>query len=203
MWGGPAPALLAGGAALAARLAGWTELALLLALLALGFALARQLPGAARWLALLLCSGLAAAWPGIGPEAAILLPPLLPSLGDLLLALHFGLTLGPGREALITRYTRADFGRLPPECLTYTRVLTGFWALLFLVLAPLHLALLLGLPPFPRMGAGLVMSSTAAVMLVLFLGEHAVRSLRFPQFGLATPARTLRAILRAHSTSDV
>jgi len=197
------PALLAGGAALGARLGGWTELALLLALLALGFALARRCGGAARWLALLACGALAAAWPAIGPGAAILLPPLLPPFGDLLLALHFGLTLRPGREALITRYTRADFGRLPPECAAYTRALTALWALVFLLMAPLHLALLLGLPPFPRLGAGLVMGLTAAFMLLLFLGEHVVRSLRFPQFGLATPARTLRAILQAHRTSDV
>jgi hypothetical protein len=34
-------------------------------------------------------------------------------------------------------------------------------------------------------------------MIALFLGEHPVRSLRFPQFGIATPARTLRAVLAA------
>ena len=56
----------------------------------------------------------------------------LPVLGHLGFAWHFGRTLAPGQEALITRYTRADLGEPGPRLAAYTRALTLFWTLAFL-----------------------------------------------------------------------
>ncbi|MDJ0389532.1 hypothetical protein QMO56_15550 [Roseomonas sp. E05] len=194
-----APMLLAGAAIGAARLTGHAGLALLLGLLTLTLAATRHLPGRARLVLGIAAAALALAWPLLRPLAPQRLAGLLPPAGDLLLCAHFGATLRPGREPLISRYTRHDFGRLPPECAGYTRALTLLWAALFALLAPLHAILLLGLPPLDAPhDSGVVLGATAAFMLVLFLGEHVIRTLRFPQFGLATPARTLRAILSAH-----
>ena len=50
--------------------------------------------------------------------------------GNLLACHHFAATLLPGREPLISRYTRFDFGHLPPDCAGYTRGLTLLWAAL-------------------------------------------------------------------------
>ncbi|MXP64226.1 hypothetical protein E0493_12815 [Roseomonas sp. M0104] len=194
-----APMLLAGAVIGGVRLAGHAELALLLGLLALAMAAGRDLPRPARLALAVAAAAFALTWPLLRPLAPQRLAGLLPAAGDLLLCTHFGATLRPGREPLISRYTRHDFGHLPPECAGYTRVLTLLWATLFAVLAPLHTLLLLGLPPLAApLGSGTVLGGTAAFMLFLFLGEHVIRTLRFPQFGLATPARTLRAILSAH-----
>jgi len=131
------------------------------------------------------------------PDAMGLLVRLLPSLGMLLMASHFGITLLPGREALITRYTRHDPGVCVDESAGYTRTLTWLWTLLFLALAPLYALALLGLPPLRNVDGGLLFTLSALLMLALFLGEHVVRTLRFPHFGIATPLRTLRAVLAA------
>jgi uncharacterized membrane protein len=151
--------------------------------------------GPARFARALLAAGaaigvvvvVASLWPAV---AAVALS-LLPSLGMLLLAWHFGATLRPGSEPLITHYIRADFGDPPAECVPYGRALTGLWTLVFLGFAALHLAPLLGL-----LSAALVGTITLVVSLVLFLGEHAVRARRFPQHPVAL-GRTLRAMWHA------
>lgn len=191
-----APALPFAGGALACRAAGRPGLAALLGLTALAFALGRRLPAGARiGMALALAALVIACWhwPGVASRIALLLPTLV----DLAMALHFGATLRPGREPLIARYDRFDPASDPAESAGYTRALTQLWAVLFLLLAPLHAGLLfgLGLPPLP------VMAATFALMLALFLAEHLVRSRRFPRLGGATPARTLRAVVAAHTAS--
>lgn len=192
-----APVLPLAGGALAMRLLDRPGPAALLATGAVALSLGRRMGMAAR---LTLAAGLGAlalacaAW----PDRMALLARLLPVAGDLLLAAHFGATLRPGQEPLISRYTRHDAGSRLSECAGYTRGLTWLWTLLFLAAAPLHAAALLGLPPFQApASAPLVLGVTGAVMLALFLGEHVIRTLRFPQFGIATPARTLRAVLAA------
>jgi uncharacterized membrane protein len=191
----PVAPLAAG--ALAMRLLDRPGPAALLAMGAVALSLGRRTGVAAR---LALAAGLGAlalacaAW----PESTALLARLLPVAGDLLLAAHFGATLRPGQEPLISRYTRHDAGSRLSECAGYTRGLTWLWTLLFLALALPHAIALLGLPPFQApASAPLVLGVTGAVMLALFLGEHVIRTLRFPQFGVATPARTLRAVLAA------
>ena len=49
------------------------------------------------------------------------------ALANLLACYGFAATLLPGREPLISRYTRFDFGHLPPDCAAYTRGLTALW----------------------------------------------------------------------------
>jgi uncharacterized membrane protein len=192
-----APVLPLAGGALALRLLDRPGPAALLAAGAVALSIGRRLHVTAR---LALAGGLGAlalacaAW----PERMVLLARLLPVAGDLLLAAHFGATLRPGREPLISRYTRHDPGTRLAECAGYTRGLTWLWTLLFLALAPLHAVALLGLPPFVApVPAPVVLAGSAVLMLALFLGEHVIRTLRFPQFGIATPARTLRAVLAA------
>ena len=123
-------------------------------------------------------------------EALAATPAPFAAIGNLLAALRFGVTLLPGREPLISRYSRFDAAGPPPAVgAAYTRRLTALWAALLGGFASLYaLAALLAWP---------LLAVAAAQLLLcggLFLGEHAVRNRRFPEQGRATPLRTLRAI---------
>ncbi len=124
---------------------------------------------------------------------------ILPVAVNGLLAWHFGATLRPGREPLIARYTRLDWGRMPPECVGYARALTGFWAVTLGLLALAHAAAVLAPPAASAggIGRGAVLAANAALVAALFLGEHALRTVRFPALGIASPLRTLRVMARA------
>ncbi len=114
--------------------------------------------------------------------------------GNLLACYGFAATLLPGREPLISRYTRCDFGHLPPDCAGYTRGLTVLWAVLLAGFAAAQAAILVGLwRPSAVLGVEVLVGGA------LFLGEHGVRSLRFPHHGPATLRRTLRAVRLAHA----
>ncbi|MEN0077226.1 MAG: hypothetical protein AAGC69_22765 [Paracraurococcus sp.] len=131
----------------------------------------------------------------IGTSAALAMllagHPLAAALGNAAVALRFGLTLLPGREPLIARYSRFDWAGAPEG--GYTRILTLAWALLLGGFALAHLALALaGIRDAPLAVA------EAAICATLFCGEHALRNRRFPHHGRATPLRTLRAIGLAH-----
>jgi uncharacterized membrane protein len=192
-----APLLLLATAAMALRLSGYPAAAALLGLGGVAAYAGRRLGWLAR-LALLAAFGGLVLGLWLHPAAMWLLVRLLPVLGILLMAVHFGMTLLPGREPLITRYTRYDHGVRLDECAGYTRGLTWLWTGVFLALAPLYLVALLGWPPFHgAVDLPEVVGASSAFMLLLFLGEHVVRTLRFPHFGLATPARTARAVLAA------
>lgn len=105
----------------------------------------------------------------------------------------FASTLLPGREPLITRYTRFDFGRLPPDCAPYTSGLTLLWAVVLAGFAVAQAAALAG-----HWRTSAVLAVEAVLCLALFLGEHIVRGWRFPHHGRATLRRTLRAVRLAH-----
>ena len=136
----------------------------------------------------LAVSALALPW-GRGPFQSA-----LGVCGNLLACYGFAATLLPGREPLISRYTRFDFGHLPPDCAGYTRGLTLLWAALLAGFAAAQAAALAGLwRPSGVLGA------EAAVGGALFLGEHLVRGRRFPHHGPATPRRTIRAVRLAHA----
>jgi uncharacterized membrane protein len=109
----------------------------------------------------------------------------------------FAVTLLPGREPLISRYTRFDFGHLPPDCAGYTRALTAIWAALLGAFAAAQAAALAGL-----WRSADVLAAEAAVCAAVFLGEHVVRGRRFPHHGQATLRRTLRAVRLAHAERD-
>lgn len=192
-----APLLALAATALLLRAMGHPAAAAVVGLCGLAACAARRLGAVAR---LFMLAGLGAVILGLWlhPDAMWMLVRLLPALGILLMAVHFGATLMPGQEPLITRYTRYDPGVQLAECAGYTRRLTLLWALLFLALAPLYVVALFGLPPFHgAVGLAGLSSASFALMLLFFLGEHIVRTLRFPHFGFATPARTLRAVISA------
>ncbi|EHM01891.1 hypothetical protein HMPREF9946_01626 [Acetobacteraceae bacterium AT-5844] len=187
-----APLLLLAGTAFGLRLAGHTAAAALLGLAALAACFGRYLRFQAR---LALGAGVVVLSFGFWyhPLALASLVRLLPALGMLLMAAHFGLTLRPGQEPLIARYTRYDPGVDLTECASYARGLTWFWTIVFLLLTPLYAMAFLGTGE----DGAIIMTASGALMLLLFLGEHVVRTLRFPHFGLATPVRTLRAVIAA------
>jgi uncharacterized membrane protein len=182
---------------LAAQAAGLLGAAAVLAVAAVGAMAAptRRAPGI---VASACAAGAATAFWIHGPGAAATLLDALPLAGNLLLAWHFGATLQPGREPLITRYTRAEHGRLPPELAGYTRRLTWLWTGFFLAFAAVNVLTLMGLGPAP--GASAV--ANLALSALLFLGEHPVRRMLFPALGPATPWSTLRAIWRADGLPD-
>ena len=128
-------------------------------------------------------------------QAAARLHAALPVLANLAVCGRFGATLLPGREPLITRYTRFDMGEgMPPACRPYTRALTWIWAAFLALFAVAHaLAGLSGLWP-----SWAVLGAEAGLGAALFLGEHALRDRLFPQQGPATVRRTLRAVRLAH-----
>lgn len=136
--------------------------------------------------------------------AALLLPrqgeavhAALAVLANLLACQQFAATLLPGREPLIARYTRFDFGHLPPDLRAYTRRLTQLWAALLAGFAAAQAAGLAGLWP-----ASAVFTAEAAACAALFLGEHLVRAGRFPHHRPITLRRTLRAVRLAHAAPD-
>ena len=116
--------------------------------------------------------------------------------GNLLACHQFAATLLPGREPLISRYTRFDFGHLPPDCAAYTRGLTLLWAVLLAGFAAAQAVALAD-----RWSPSAVLGAEAIVGAALFLGEHLVRARRFPHHGPATLRRTLRAVRLAHAAS--
>ena len=74
----------------------------------------------------------------MSPTTLLFLPPVCVNLG---LAWFFGRTLGPGREALITRFARLEHPQPDVQRLAYTRRLTGIWAAFFLLMVAVSTAL--------------------------------------------------------------
>ncbi|MBR0682721.1 hypothetical protein GXW74_19675 [Roseomonas eburnea] len=117
----------------------------------------------------------------------------LPLAGNLALAWHFGATLRPGRDPLITRYTRFEHAEVSAGLARYTRRLTLLWAGFFLLCAAVNAATLAGHGP----AAGPFAVFNLGLAAAFFLGEHLARAVLFPELGRARPSRTLRAVWRA------
>jgi uncharacterized membrane protein len=124
----------------------------------------------------------------------------LPVLINLFLCIYFASTLRPGREPMITRFCRSDLGVVPDEFRRYTRLLTMFWAMLFAVLATENLLLAM----FSSVQIWSVFANFGNYALVggAFLGEHVLRSFLFPQHGVASPIRSVRAVARVMGSAD-
>jgi uncharacterized membrane protein len=88
------------------------------------------------------------------------------------LAYFFGRTLRAGRVPLIERIARIGIPELPLALCRYTRRLTTLWCMYFVVAGLLSL-----FGPLPHGLTGLVVALGA---LVLFVGEHRLRSILFP-----------------------
>lgn len=112
---------------------------------------------------------------------------------------QFAATLLPGGEPLISRYTRFDFGHLPPDLGGYTRGLTALWAALLAGFAAAQAAALAGAAHASASG---ILAAEIAACGALFVGEHFVRNARFPHHGPTTLRRTVRAVRLAHAARD-
>ena len=137
---------------------------------------------------------LGAAWVAFGHDAAGAALRLLPALACAGFAWGFVRTLRPGREPLIAHYIRFDERRDDAECAGYARRLTAIWAFALVAAA---VAQAVPLVASDAMGSQAWHFLPLAALVLLFLGEHVVRSLRFPAGGIAWPDQTFRAILRA------
>lgn len=88
------------------------------------------------------------------------------------LAVVFGRTLRASQTPLIERIARISLPALSPSLCRYTRGLTAAWSAYFLLAALLSLTTVL---PFGLTGALVWVGS-----LLLFVGEHQLRSYLFP-----------------------
>jgi uncharacterized membrane protein len=169
-------------------------------------------PGAARTFLIVAAATLAAEVAAGAALTAVGGAAVLAALGNLFVSLRFAATLLPGREPLITRYSRFDrehllrraapaspdaavSASLPPEDGhgVYTRRLTAVWAALLGGFALAYAAAALASWPVAVLSA-----AEPLACATLFLGEHALRNRVFPGDGRATPLRTLRAIRLSH-----
>lgn len=109
-------------------------------------------------------------------ETLIRLPPVLLPL---MLALLFGLSLLPGRTALITRFAEVTEGPLPGNVRRYTRRVTWLWVLVFLALA--LEATLLALLVAPQLWSLFTNCLNYLFVALVFVVEFAVRRHYFPE----------------------
>ncbi len=121
----------------------------------------------------------------------ILLPPVL--LNGLFL-FAFGRTLLPGREPLITRFSRLEWDTLTPDLERYTRRLTIGWTALFAL--ALVASILFAVYADLATWSWFVNLGGPAVFLVYFLSEHLYRMHRFGRSVTVSPLRTIRVMLR-------
>jgi uncharacterized membrane protein len=115
------------------------------------------------------------------------------ALGYFLAMMTFARTLGRGREPLIASCCRLDVGRVPDECLTYTRRLTQTWAVLMGALCLETVAIQVSGHARAWLGpAGMV---NFCLVVVVFMGEHWLRRILYPQLP-NSPLRTGQIVLR-------
>jgi uncharacterized membrane protein len=132
-----------------------------------------------------------AAWfSGHGTQLAV----WLPAIGYALVMMTFARSLRAGSEPLIATFCRLDFGRVPEECVAYTRRLTLLWAVVMCALAVEAAILALS---GRTAWLGTATAVNAGIMAALFVGEHGVRVMMFPHLPLASPMRTGRIMLQA------
>ena len=115
------------------------------------------------------------------------------------LAAVFGVTLLPGREALITALARRVHGRLTPDMAAYSRKVTLVWTIYFVTMGSLSITLFV-FTPF-ELWAAYANFGTPLSMALLFVGEHLLRYRLHPEFERATLAAAVRAYARRDSAS--
>jgi uncharacterized membrane protein len=108
--------------------------------------------------------------------------------------LLFGLSLRPGREALVSRLARRVEPCPIPVLIAYARGVTWLWAGFGAAQLAVS-ALLLAVAPLPVWSAFVNVLDAPLVGLV-FASEYAVRRWRFRHLRLATLAETVRAFAR-------
>jgi uncharacterized membrane protein len=168
-----------------------------------------------RWIALLFACGLAYALLGhwlstaqgaaaLGPLAAHLTWIYYLQHVGMFLALGawFGVTLRPGREALVTRFARSAGETLGASELNYTRRVTLAWTVYFVAVAGTS-TLLFSLAPLEAWSvfANLL---TLPLSVAMFAAEYAVRLRTHPELCHGGVMRSVRSFLehRASHTPE-
>jgi uncharacterized membrane protein len=153
--------------------------------------------GRPRWGRILLCAAVTGiiVWAAQDHPGFRRSPYLLPVLINVFLLVQFGRTLLPGREPLIVRYCRTDLGAVPAAVERYARRLTALWCIVFAGMIAEGAIL----AEYASIELWSLFANVLNYVLVfaLFVGEHAVRSVIFPEYGIASPIRTGRAMLRS------
>jgi uncharacterized membrane protein len=119
--------------------------------------------------------------------------------GYLFLLWLFGRTLGPGRDALITRLARQVHGTLPPFMETYTRRLTLAWCVFFAAQLAAS-ALLLAFAPLETWSLFVNVLNLPLVAL-MFTGDYLYRVLRYPGTRQSSIATAVQAYARDRLSS--
>jgi uncharacterized membrane protein len=113
------------------------------------------------------------------------------------LAALFALTLRAGREPLITALARSVHGRLTPDMEVYSRKVTLAWAIYFVAMALVSSGLFV-FAPF-QVWASFANFGTPVSILLLLLGEYALRYRLHPEFERASLGAAVRAFRRRHA----
>jgi|SRR5688572_30527659 hypothetical protein len=113
---------------------------------------------------------------------------------------YFGRTLLEGREPLITRLARSVHGSLPAEIAAFTRRVTAAWCAFFASQVLLS-ALLLAFAPF-EVWSLFVNVLNVPLLVLMFVGDHLYRAIRFPDYPRPSIARILRAFVEVTSTPE-
>ncbi len=125
-----------------------------------------------------------------GASILACVPPIAVNLA---LAALFANTLRTGREPMIARFARAERGALEPDLASYTRKLTIVWAVFFIAVAAVDVALAFG----GSRVAWLAFTGLGSYLLVaaLFVGEWVFRRWRFRHYRHASPLALTRHVL--------
>ncbi len=113
---------------------------------------------------------------------------------------YFGRTLAGAREPLITRLARSVHGSLSPEIAAFTRRVTIAWCVFFASQVLLS-ALLLAFAPFETWSL-FVNLLNLPLLILMFVGDHLYRAIRFPDHPRPSMARILRAFAEVSSTPE-
>jgi len=97
----------------------------------------------------------------------------LPTLALAWLAIFFGATLRSGEVPLIERVARIGKPGLSEPLCRYARLLTALWCAYFLVAA--------GVAAFGGWGFAQASAGVAVASVALFVGEHRIRRMIFPE----------------------
>jgi uncharacterized membrane protein len=95
-----------------------------------------------------------------------------------LLSFTFARSLLPGRTPLCTRWADILHGPLPPAVALYTRNTTAAWAVFFALIACVSLLLYQHTPL--RVWSAFSNFATVPLVVLMFIGEYAVRRKRLP-----------------------
>ena len=115
------------------------------------------------------------------------------------LATVFGTTLRAGREPLITALARRVHDGLTPDMVSYSRKVTLAWAIYFVAMGLVSIALFV-LAPFD-VWATFANFGTPVSMAVLFVGEYVLRYRLHPEFERATLGAAMRAYSRREAAA--